>query len=325
MKLWRECLAVCGVLAACSDNGTGPSGSGQGHIVYSLPNGDQFRIAARAGATPQNVSAVLDALSPGSDEWISTSWDGEWLLLSTERFDPDCSGFACLAIVKGDLSSGEVIQVNGNALHATGSGTVAAGGNVVVYQDLGVGTNTRDLWVTTRLGGTWSAPVALTGASPFLFNSHPSFSADGSRIVFDCGNEPFGAQGTSICEVSITGSGFRIAARPADSPPGLTDIAALHHPAYSPDGGLVFEANWAGEQIWKLSPGSPTPVPLSSALTNDNSPCVLPDGRIASLWLSRAGNPQGLHEIKVMTPSGGEYLMALTLVDVADVGISCGN
>jgi Tol biopolymer transport system component len=327
MSWWRIVVgAVCvGALAGCSDNGAGPSGSGHGRITYSLPNGDQFRIDARAGATPQNVSAALDALSPGIDEWINTSPDGQWLLLSTERFHANCNGFACLAIVNGDLSSGEAILVGGNVVHATGYSAVAASGNVVVFEDEGVGTNTRDLWVTARVGGNWTTPVAITGASPFLFNSHPAFAPDGSKVVFDCGNEPFGAQGTSICEVAVTGSGFRIAVRPVDSPPGMPDVAALHHAAYTADGSIVFEADWAGEQVWRLAPGSTTPFQVSASVTNDNSPCVLPDGRIASLWLSRAGNPQGLHEIKVMTPSGGQYLMALTLVDVADIGISCGN
>jgi len=128
---------------------------------------------------------VLDAISPGPDEWINTSPDGAWLLLSTERFHADCAGWACLAIVKGDLSSGEAVLVGGNVVHPAGYSAVAPGGNVIVYEDAGAGANARDLWVITRTGATWSAPLVLTDASPFFFNQHPSFAADGSTILFD--------------------------------------------------------------------------------------------------------------------------------------------
>jgi len=318
-------LAPCVFFIGCAEKSAGPSGSGQGRITYSLPNGDQYRIEAKAGATPENVSTALDALSPGPDEWINISPDGAWLLLSTERFDADCAGYACLAIVKGDLMSGEAIQVAGNLVHATGYSAVASGGNVVVYEDAGSAAHARDLWVITKTGGTWGAPAVLSGSSPFQFNSHPSFSADGSKIVFDCGNEPYGAEGTAICEVGTNGSGFRVAVRPSDSPPGMPDVGALHHAAFAADGSILFEADWAGEQIWRLAPSATTPVQVSPQVTNDNSPCVLPDGRVVSLWLSRAGNSAGLHELKVMSANGAAYFMALTLVDVVDIGIACGS
>ena len=323
---WLSAALLVGVLIACGDNGMGPDGSGQGHITYALPNGNVYRIAARAGATPQNVSAALDALSPGTaaDEWINTSADGQWLLLSTERFDPACTGWACLTIVNSALSVAEVVRVGGNVVHPTGYSAVASGGDVVVFEDVGASAHTRDLWVTTGSAGAWSPPVALTTSSPYLFNSQPSFSADGSKIVFDCGNEPYGAEGTAICEVGVNGTGFRIVIRPQDSPGTLPKTGALHHPAYTADGSIVFEADWIGEQVWRLAPGAIVPVVLASQVTNDNSPCVLPDGRIASLWLNRAGNAQGLHELKIMTANGSAFLMALTLTDVADIGIGCG-
>jgi hypothetical protein len=59
-------------------------------------------------------------------------------------------------------------------------------------------------------------------------------------------------------------------------------------------------------------------------LRNDNSPCVLPDGRVVSLWLLRPGG-SGFHEIKVMDPDGTNQFMALTDVNVFDVGIGCGG
>ena len=57
---------------------------------------------------------------------------------------------------------------------------------------------------------------------------------------------------------------------------------------------------------------------------NDNSPCVLWDGRIASLWLQRPGGAS-THEIKVTDPMGRSPVMVQTDVDVMDVGISCSR
>jgi hypothetical protein len=63
---------------------------------------------------------------------------------------------------------------------------------------------------------------------------------------------------------------------------------------------------------------------VTTQFNNDNSPCVLPDGRIASLWLDRPGGSEA-HEIKVMAPDGSSYILVLTEVDVADIGLGCGG
>ena len=70
--------------------------------------------------------------------------------------------------------------------------------------------------------------------------------------------------------------------------------------------------------------GASEPVLVTTEFNNDNSPCVLPDGRVASLWLDRPDG-EGDHEIKVMAPDGGGYIMILTDVDVFDVGLGCGE
>jgi hypothetical protein len=43
-----------------------------------------------------------------------------------------------------------------------------------------------------------------------------------------------------------------------------------------------------------------------------------------SLWLERPGG-KGVHELKVMSADGKEHFVLMPGVDVADVGISCGN
>jgi hypothetical protein len=51
---------------------------------------------------------------------------------------------------------------------------------------------------------------------------------------------------------------------------------------------------------------------------------VLPNGSIASLWLDRPEG-SGDHELKVMTVNGSSHFMLLPDIDVADIGLGCGN
>ncbi len=300
-----------------------PVPAGGGHITYRLGNA-VYRLAASAGATPQNVSAALNALAPGNDSWLNTSPDGAWLLLGTQRFDPACAGWACLALVPADLSAGSVIRTGGQPIHPDGFSAVASGGRLVVYPANG-GPHTEDLWAVSQTNGQWGAPLLLSAGSPFANNAQPALSAGGERVLFDCGDQPYAAEGTAICEVKLDGTGFRTVLAPANAPPGLPANGALHHAAYAPDGSIIFEGNWGVEQIWRLAAGASTPALIAAQYTNDNSPCVLPDGRLVSLWLRRPGNPAGLHELKLMSPAGANPLMPLNGQDVTDIGIGCGQ
>ncbi|MBI3990147.1 MAG: hypothetical protein HY347_11095 [candidate division NC10 bacterium] len=95
----------------------------------------------------------------------------------------------------------------------------------------------------------------------------PAISADGSKVVFDCGDQPFGAEGTSLCEVGTNGTGFRVVLTPADSPPGFPDTGALHSPDYAPDGSIVFEADWDGERLWRLPVDATEPVKITKSVS----------------------------------------------------------
>jgi hypothetical protein len=60
-------------------------------ITYRLPDGPVYRLAAQAGAAPENVGMKLNALSAGSEDiWLNTSPDGRWLLPATETNDRSC-------------------------------------------------------------------------------------------------------------------------------------------------------------------------------------------------------------------------------------------
>ncbi len=164
--------------------------------------------------------------------------------------------------------------------------------------------------------------MLLTGASTYAFHSMPALSADGSTVLMDC--SPTSYPSRAICEVGTDGSGFRTVLDQTDSPPGLPDVGALHHPDYAPDGSIVFEGDWDGEMIWRLPAGGSVPERVNAAYTNDNSPCVLADGRIVSLWLNRPGG-QGDHELKIMAADGSAGMVILPNVDVFDVGLGCGE
>jgi hypothetical protein len=296
--------------------------SGAGTVTYTLPGGGVYRIEARVGAAAEDVSEALDALAPrAGDEWLNVSPDGAWLLLSTDRFDPDCAGWACLALVSADLSAAEVLRVGGAVIHG-GFGVAAPGGDLVVYES-GEGAHSLDLAAVVRGGDGWTAPVFLTAESPYAWNSQPAISADGARLVFNCGDEPYAAEDTAICEVAADGTGFRVVLSPDRMP---SDVAnALNRPAYAPDGSIVFESDWGGtERIWRLSPGQDEPYLVTDVFTNDNSPCVLPDGRIVSLWLNREGG-QGYHELKVMSADGSDYDMLVVDIDLLDGVMGCGR
>lgn len=297
---------------------------GQSYITYTLADQTVHRLAAREGAEPEDISAALDILSPRqADEWLNVSPDGEWLLISTERFDPECLGWACLALVPADLSAAEVLRIQGGVVRAEGFSAVASGGDLVVFTGPD-GPHQLDLFALRRVEGVWTGPFLLTADSPDEYNEFPAISDDGTKIVFHSGSEPYNVEGARIAEVGSDGTGFRIVIGPDQPPPGLAPGGSLRSPDYAPDGSIVFEGDWNGERVWRLEPGQTTPTLVNESFGNDNSPAVLPDGRIVSLWLGRPEG-QGFHEIKVMTLDGSAHYLALTEVDVADIGIGCGG
>lgn len=289
-----------------------------GHITYQHNEGHIYRIQAREGATPEDVSLALDRLASGSeDDDLNISPDGEWLVLNTDRFDPGCVGWSCLALVAGDLSAGEAVRADGELIHSEGISAVASEGNLIVYP-AGDGPHTRDLWTVARSGNAWGKPALLTGDSPYDWHERPAISADGGQVVFDCGPEPYGAEGTAICAVGTDGTGFRVIVTPEQGPDGSSQNA-LHHPDFAPDGGIVFEADWGGiQRIWHLPAGAVEPVRVGAQFESDSTPCVLPDGRIASLW-------EWPPQIKVMAPDGSSHVVLSTGPDVFGVGIGCGR
>lgn len=296
-------------------------GDESGSVVYTVEGEGLFRIEARDGAEPENLSDALDEVVSGQgDEWVSASRDGDWLLVSSERFD-GCDGWACVAVVDADVSEVIPVEIDGEPLHTDQVAALGADGTSIVYSSE-EGPHESDLWVTTRDGDEWSAPELLTDDSDHDYNAVPWLSADGETVVFNCGTTPYTDAGTNICRVSVDGSDLTTLIATTDGPGG-SDENALHNAWLEEDGSVVFEADWeGGESLWRVGPDGADPTLISDAFADDNSPCVLPNGRIVSLWLDRPDG-EGYHELKVMDPEGDGYLMLLVDIDVADIGLSC--
>lgn len=321
--------------AASSDNGNNDSSEpiatiredtaaalppdGAGHIVYTIGNA-LYRLAVQAGAVPEDITARLDSQASGSEnDWISISADGQWLLVATDRFDPECVGWPCVVILPAEGGQATAVRAGGAIIHSEDVAALSPDGSQIVF--IQQGTHEQDLWITQREGDSWSAPQEITADSPFTYNNQPSFAPDGQKLVFNCGPVPYVQEGTAVCEVRNDGTYLRVAISPEQNGDATHHVSS---PSYAPDGSLLFEANWQGEQLWRLAIDS-TLTQVSPQFSNDNSPCVLPDGRIVSLWLGRDGNGSGFHEIKLLSADATAYTMLLTDQDVLDVGFGCGG
>ena len=309
-----------------SDGDTTPM---SGKITYSLADGKVYRVEAVEGATPEDVSQALDALSEGAEDHnLNSSPRGDWLALETERLDDGCRGFACLVLVKGDLTEAELVRVGPGVprvVHPeTGLIAVASGGDLIVYQQEGVANgHISDLSVIRREDGAWTEPVLLTGESTHLWHENPAISDDGTKVAFQCGDDVW--NGHSICEVGTDATGFNVVITPADGPAGAPDTATLHNPDYARDGSIVFAADWDGSAIWRLPDGASDPAFVVSEAWWS---CVLPDGRIAAVnedWSGGGSEPEV--RLRVVAPDGGSSVTVATLNQVGSMstGLGCGG
>ena len=308
-----------------ADNDTGvaldippESSLGAAGTVTVLVDDSVLRLSADGSAEPVDLSAALDQVSEGDDSWVTVSRNGEWLMLDTERFG--CEDWSCLAIARSDASETSVVMVHGELVHPQDWGAISDDGSVLVITT-DAGEHNLDLAVLRRSGNQWATPVMITDASPHAFNERGRLVDGGSAVLFDCGPSQYGLEGTGICRASLDGAGFEQVISPEDGD-GATSSNAARSADLAPDGSVVFEADWGdNERLWRrLSDGT---TELISGFGNDNSPCVLPDGSVASLWLGRDGNEDGLHELKINSRDSGDYEMLLEDIDVTDVGIHC--
>jgi hypothetical protein len=155
----------------------------------------------------------------------------------------------------------------------------------------------------------------------FFRKSLATGRADATEIVYDCSTGDQSDELVDICRVSTSAPGGvrSVLAQPIGS--GDQAWTSFHSPAYLPGGGYVFECHHPHEElVCVLPPGARQPVRLTTAgVSNDNSPCAFPDGRIASLL------DTGIHTVRITRADGSDAFTAQDRADVLDVGIYCGG
>ncbi|MCG3138349.1 MAG: hypothetical protein HJJLKODD_02212 [Phycisphaerae bacterium] len=300
-----------------NENSNDNTAPGTAVVTFTTPEGEVFRLDAQTGEV-ENISAALNQETTGEDEWINVSPNGEWLLMGSQRFDAECAGWACVTLLSADLTTTEAVRSDGNIVHATFS-AISSDGNTIVFPST-EGPHAVDLCIITRQGEGWSAPALLTGDSPHEYNDIPALSTAGATVLFDCGPTPYSQEGTNLCEVGTSGTGFREVLTVEDGLEGLPTAVALHHADYTPDGSILFEGQWDAETLWQAAADGSNLQRIGN-LNNDNSPCVLPDGRIASLFFGDSG----FHTLKIMNADGSTYEITYDSTDIADIGLGCGG
>jgi hypothetical protein len=279
-------------------------------VFYKLADRRLYRIEAKAGSIPESISDRLKVTTEGG----SISPDGGWLVFAVTT--PQCE--SCLAVSSAPFLTYEIIKVAGQAIQYVESMAIGPNGDVVLYS--ASGPHLRDIY-SVRRGTTWassSGATLLTGASTYARHEMGSVSYDGSKAIFGCTpGDDFQSEGSAICEASVDGGNFRVVLAPGiGAGKGFT---AFHHPGWFPDGSTVLEGLTPVEKIYRYASGAAAPV-LISRQGNDNSPCALPDGRVASLQETT------IHRLQIAEPEGGaSFMLTPDGIDVADVGISCGG
>ena len=243
--------------AGGADAGDPERGSGLGDRV--------FRIEARVGASPQDVSAALARFGAGTrDRWLVPSASGAHLVLSTDRLS--CSLGECLAIAPSDLSSLSLVTPGGAEVSLEGTPAVSDDGATVVFpsQD---GPHEVDLWVSRKSGASWGAATLLTGASAAAYNNMPAFTFDRRSVLFDCGAQPYPESGgNDACRVSLEGTGLEVLVRPTTLPAARQDFVQFPHDSVD---GVLFQSAWpigaeSPETIWLLPKGGGAPSASAS-------------------------------------------------------------
>ncbi|SFV68152.1 hypothetical protein MNB_SV-14-571 [hydrothermal vent metagenome] len=306
-------LGVWEIEPTATNGDTGNNTSSNQYVSYML-NGHAKVIEAKESGKVTDITQHLSTLSSGEDSWINISPDGEWLLLESSRLHSACAGWACLIYGKRDLSEFHAITYGNNeVIHPEGFSAIGSGGNIIVahIQDNGRG----DIYVSKKMGNKWSSPKSISSTSPSNNNINPAISADGKEVLFSCGE--------NICIVNSDGSNLKTLIKPSDRPTG--SWSQIKSADFDTNGDIIFEAEDDAERIWRYSRSSSQVSVINASQTNDNSPCVLPDGHIASLWLNRAENSTGGHELKIMNSTGSNYIMAIEDKDISDFGIGCGG
>jgi len=168
--------------------------------------------------------------------------------------------------------------------------TMTANGSEILYTERDPATNAASFILRSRVGDSWSEPVALPYSKVYM-DIEPSLSPDGMKILF-VSNRPASGEGEpgkipDIWMAEKIGDQWGPPVRLG--PPIFTndpaDIEA--HPAFLPDGGIYFmRQNGKTRRLFQAARrgdrfAEPVAIPLKEDLLafQFSGPCFSPDGR----------------------------------------------
>lgn len=242
-----------------------------------------WKVELREGSDPESLSERwAPTLTPrpmrSDDRDGAFSWDGDWMVAALAR--GECADWRCVFLGPANDPESMValyaVDTDDHYLHVEHP-AITNDAQTLVYDNAG------HIFVTRRTGEIWGPATAISLDSPLPYNRLPRLSPDETRVVFSCSGEFFGY--ASICEVGLDGSGLRVVLGPSEPPPPLVAAmdASLDNAVYAPDGAIVFEAPWAGQQLWRIPPGGSVPERLLDArIEGIGQPCVLPSGHLVA-------------------------------------------
>ncbi len=323
-------LAACSASSTTGGGGSGGAGgfggsTGTGHFTYGFGQHRVYRIEARVGATPQDISTVFGKFGAGTtDRWLVPSHNGAHYLVSTDRLQ--CGSGECLAYAPSSFATLELVKADGQDVIIEGIPTINNAGDTIVYSAAG-GPHMRDLFVIKKTATGWGPATLITGPSAYPYNNMPALTFDQTRVLFDCSQAPYPEGGiTDSCSVRLDGSGQKIVVSSATLPNSRQQH--VQFPRDSLDG-VLFESAWpqdggSPETIW-LRKDDSVPTPIGRNFNNAVSPCGLRDGRFGVLWLGGPGNTSGAHELALAARDGTVIGVLTPGVDVDDIGIGCSD
>ena len=286
------------------------------YVSYMLANGEAQIVEAKKDGIVTNISELLAKTNAGQESWINLSPNGEWILLDSTRLDSSCEDWACLIYGKRDASDFKTIKLtDGSVIHPENFSAISNDAKFVVVhlsQDDG-----NDLFVSTQDdNNTWSELKALTASSPSTDNKNPSISADGTEVLFDCGE--------NICLVNSDGTNLKTLIRLDDKPNNSWE--SITNADFDTYGNIVFQGTFVATWPWRYNRKTSEITLINNKNNNDNFPCVLSNGDIATLWFDRAENNSGNAELKIMNATGTSQVIAITGDnEIFNAPLGCGG
>lgn len=287
------CLIVAGILRNIQENNQ--AALLPDYVVYTSQN-QLFRLLVEGEQEPENMTALLDQVSTGEDTWAVASNNGRWLLLSTTRSNPDCGGWACLAVVPVTVNNGVeaaeleiVLTESWQVLHAEYA-DINNAGNLIVYTDV-FGPHEIDIWMIEREEGEegWDAPQLLTEESDFELNERPILNQNGTEILFACTDIDEDGENRlpfSLCTVDLDGENFEYLLAPEDGPLREDASLGLLEGDFLADG-VIFAAEWDISSMWKMTDeGELLPIVANPIFWGEQLACVFQNGDIVSIGWS---------------------------------------